>query len=138
MAPPIHIQDLRVYICDGHRPAHDSAAFASGVALTEREYYVLTARISRYLETCRKRRCAEGRDRDFEKAAKALDSELRGWPWFSSVGLSTSSDGGPLLIVYLRVPANKRIQKVVPEWSTGPQGRRYPVALRVMGELKAL
>lgn len=60
--PRIHVRDLRVYICDGHRPAHDSAPFASGIALTEREYLALTNRISSYLKTCRERRELEAID----------------------------------------------------------------------------
>jgi len=52
--------DTRVWICEGHRPAYDSAAFATGVVLTESECMTLRSMVGRYYNQCRQRRIDEG------------------------------------------------------------------------------
>ena len=55
MRKNIIIRDLRIYVCDGHRPSYDSSPTFSGVALTDNEYHTLMGRIGKYLKQVQQR-----------------------------------------------------------------------------------
>jgi hypothetical protein len=51
--------DIRVWVCEGHRPVHDSVPLCSGVILSEHEYHTLRNMIARYYGKCAERRQKE-------------------------------------------------------------------------------
>lgn len=55
----MRVYDTRVWICEGHRPAHDSSPLVGGTILSEHEYWTLQNMITRYYKKCTDRRKAE-------------------------------------------------------------------------------
>jgi hypothetical protein len=53
--------DVRVWVCDGHRPAHDSAPLEHGTQMTLAEWWRLRNLIGKYYDSCRRRREHERR-----------------------------------------------------------------------------
>lgn len=66
-----------------------------------------------------------------ERAAAALDAELRALPWYISVGVGTLAEG-PALFVYVRSERHKELTRISKGW----QG--YPVHVRRTGRIRAL
>ena len=66
-----------------------------------------------------------------ERAAAALDAELRALPWYISVGVGTLAEG-PALFVYVKSERHKELTRIAKGW----QG--YPVFVRRTGPIRAL
>jgi hypothetical protein len=73
------------------------------------------------------------RDMSPENAAKLLDAELRPYPWYLSVGVGASSEGGPLLFVYTKSGKHPELARLGGAWQgfeivVKPVGAIRPVA----------
>jgi hypothetical protein len=56
MKEPVNACDTRIWMCEGHRPAYDSAPLASGIKLKPSEVSTLRNLIMKYMKKCKERR----------------------------------------------------------------------------------
>lgn len=66
-----------------------------------------------------------------EEAARQLDSYLRGYPWYLSVGVGEAQHK-PILLVYIKTTRSPGVQDLADEW----QG--FEVIKRPVGNVRAL
>jgi hypothetical protein len=65
-------------------------------------------------------------------AAHLLDTELRPYPWYLSVGVGNTADGQPLLFVYTKTGRHRELAKLGSGWMG------YKVIVRTVGSIRPI
>jgi hypothetical protein len=65
-----------------------------------------------------------------DQAAHLLDSELRQYPWYLSIGVRNTEDGQPILFVYTKTKRHRELSRFASGWMG------YKVLIRPIGSIR--